>query len=189
MELSGAGLRVMDGEDVIVWGKKAAVMKARRMLERLLDRNITGRDHIQYSKELEAGDQFSFVLSNREIRSILGVKGSIIEAIRDATNAIIINKNYKGEIKLILEGSEDAKNKAKTWIERCISKEVTMKLSYKRTVNIFQFLERITTNTGAVINRIFKGGKDDFSGGLLIIGSDTQVEKAVEMVRDMLEEM
>ena len=73
MELSGADLRVMDEKDVIVWGKEAAVMKARRMLERILDRNITGRDHIQYTKELEAGDQFSFS-QIRQFRRFLALK-------------------------------------------------------------------------------------------------------------------
>ena len=75
-----------------------------------------GRNHLQYRKELEVGDKFSFVLSSKEIRSILGVKGTNIEAIRDAANAIIHCKKYNGEEKLILEGSEDAKNKAKTLI-------------------------------------------------------------------------
>merc|ERR1719334_868272 len=81
MEVSGAGLNVRDGE-VIVYGKKAAVMKARMMLERILDRNITGRDDLQYSNQLEVRDQFTFVLSSKEIRSIIGVKGKNIDAIR-----------------------------------------------------------------------------------------------------------
>ena len=162
MELSGADLRVMDEKDVIVWGKEAAMMKARRMLERILDRNITGRDHIQYSKELEAGDQFSFVLSSQEIRTIIGVKGTNIKAIQDASNAIIIScKKCNGEEKLILEGSGDARFKAKSLIERVLSKEVTMKLSYKETLNTFQFLERIILNTGAVINQVSKEVTED----------------------------
>ena len=188
-EVSGARLYLKDGEEVIVRGKEAAVMKAKSMLERILDRNITGRNHLQYRKELQVGDKFSFVLSSKEIRSILGVKGTNIEAIRDAANAIIHCKKYNGEEKLILEGSEDAKNKAKTLIERVLSKEVTMKLSYKQTVNIFQFLERLTTSTGAIINQVFKGSKEDFCGGLSIIGSEMQVKQAVQMVRDMLGDM
>ena len=189
LEVSGAGIRLKDKKVVIVWGKEAAVRKAKRMLERILERNLTGREDVQWRKELEVEDQFSFVLSSKEVRLVLGVRGSNIEAIRDATNAIIQCKKYNGEEKLILEGSEDAKIKAKALIERILSKEVDMKLSFKQTMDIFQFLDKVTTSTGAIVNNVFKGSKGDFCGGLSIIGSERQVERAGEMVRDILVNM
>ena len=63
----------------------------------------------------------------------------------------------------------DSHNSADNNIVTCI--QICLQYTVVETANTFQFLEKITRDTGAVIIQVFKGRKDDFSGGLLTVSS------------------